>query len=234
LTASLTLGKVYNQLHQWRPARLVLEQALAVTPDSAHLHFSLAETLMEQGIGNRARSHLEKVIRLEPQHGPAWYRLGQVYEHKQKSRRAIHAYRRAIQNLPPGTIMYRQAQTALKFLDPELPTGLASGWLELFRQMLGPVLICLLVALLDAGLRPWWITEAGWGAVFLGILGAFLWISGTNLPQNPAVQLLTGEDGIASRSFRMLLAGFGGFFWLFSLAFFLLPLGQTYPELPQL
>jgi tetratricopeptide (TPR) repeat protein len=234
VAASLALGKIFHQLHHWKQAQAIYTQALAVTPDSPQLHFALGELWLELGRGRQALSHIQKVTQLDPRHGAAWLRLGQLYEASHKSRQAIQAYRRAATLLPPETVMRNQAQQGLEVLDPALPEMLASAWMELFRQMLGPILICILAVLLDAGLRPWWIPWTGWGALLLGTLGTFLWTSGASLPQNPVIQFLAGKQGLSSPTFRSSMTLLGGLFWLFSLGIVLLPLGQAYPELPSL
>ncbi|NJN99290.1 MAG: hypothetical protein HC875_36950 [Anaerolineales bacterium] len=110
-------------------------------------------------------------------------RLGQLYEGARRSQDAAQAYRRAAALLPVNSDEGRIAQQQLQALRPGLPQAMATGWGELLRQMTGPVVICLLAVLLDAGLRPWWISGSGWLALLLAPLGAFLWVSGTSLPQ---------------------------------------------------
>ncbi len=104
--------------------------------------------------------------------------------------------------------------------------------MELIRQLTGPIVICILAALLDAGLRPWWMPWTGWLAIFLAIVGAFLWVSGTSIPNNPVTRQLFGEQGNVSSELRLLMAIFGAVCWLFALGLILWPIGQSMPEFP--
>jgi hypothetical protein len=110
---------------------------------------------------------------------------------------------------------------------------MATGWPELLRQMTGPIILCVLAALLDSGLRPWWIPLSGWFALMLAVTGTFLGVS-SGLPRNPLMQLLAGERGLVSSESKITAAIVGTILWLLALLLILLPLGQTYPELPQL
>jgi hypothetical protein len=100
--------------------------------------------------------------------------------------------------------------------------------------MTGPMLLCGLAALMDAGLRPWWIPLTGWLALFLALVGAFLYVSGTDLPRNPLMQALAGEQGLTSDEAKIGLALIGAVLWLLAMLLILLPIGQSYPELPAL
>ena len=103
----------------------------------------------------------------------------------------------------------------------------------MMRQLTGPILLCVLVALLDSGMRPWWIPPTGWLALFLGILGTFFWTSGASLPRNPAICWVMGEQGLTSSKARTSVALFGGIFWLLAIGILLYPIGQTAPEVPE-
>jgi hypothetical protein len=159
--------------------------------------------------------------------------LGQIYQQVRRRPEAVQAFQKAVRLLAPGSAEQQQAQEALAQLNPGLPTSMATGWPELLRQMAGPVILCLLAALMDSGLRPWWMPVTGWLALLLGIVGAFLWVTGTDLPRNPLMQSLAGEANL-SDEVKLALAGAGAFLWLLAMLLILLPLGQTYPEPPAL
>ena len=231
--ASLALGKILHELSYWDEARAVYEKALSVSPASSELHFALGWLLMEQGYLKKAFAHIQKVTRLNPEHGLAWFRLGQLYEVWPKPKLAVAAYRKAAALLPEHTVAQQKARSVVGALDPELPQVLATGWLEFSRQAAGPLLICILTALLDSGLRPWWIPWIGWVALFLGSLGALLWVSGTSLPRNPAICFLVGEQGLPSSTARRVAAVIGGVCWLLAMVIILAPIGQSYPEVPE-
>ncbi len=229
----LRLGEA--QLGVGRPDRATLnfERAVEEEPDSPEIHFALAELLRQRGETQAAFTHLLKVTALDPQHGLAWLRLGQLYEGARRRQEASQAYRRAATLLSPDSAESRQALQQLAQYQTRLPAAMATGWSEFLRQMTGPVFICVLAALLDAGLRPWWIHWSGWLALFLAPLGALLWISGTSLPRNPFICLLLGEKGVPSTGLRLFLAVVGAGCWLLALVLILLPLGhQSLPEAP--
>ncbi|MEW5959589.1 MAG: tetratricopeptide repeat protein [Chloroflexota bacterium] len=230
--ASLVLGKILHELSYKDEARAVYEQALTVSPGSAELHFALGWLLAEYGSLKQGLAHLHKATQFDPTHGLAWFRLGQLYEAWGESKKAVTAFRKAAALLPEQTLVQQKAQGRVGALNPDLPLALATGWLEFSRQAAGPVLICILTALLDAGLRPWWIPWPGWLALFLGISGSLLWVSGISLPRNPAICYLVGRGGIESSAARLATAVVGGVCWLAALIIILAPIGQTYPEVP--
>jgi tetratricopeptide (TPR) repeat protein len=231
--ASLALGKIYRKLGNQDEAQAVYKHALLVSPESAELHCAMGWLLMEQGQVEEAFTHIQQATNLDPEHGMAWFRLGQLYEASQKPRLAAKAYRRAATLLPEHKLVRKKAQQVAGTLDPDLPQVLGSGWFELTRQLTGPILLCVLVALLDSGMRPWWIPPAGWIAIFLGILGTFFWTSGASLPRNPAICFVMGEQGLASSEARISVALFGGAFLLLALGILLYPIGQSAPEVPE-
>jgi tetratricopeptide (TPR) repeat protein len=228
----LHVGEAQVGLGRLDRATVSFQQALKQAPASAPAHFALAELLRQRGELPEAFTHLRHVTQLDPGHGLAWLRLGQLYQQARQSREAIAAYRRAMTLLPVNSVEYPQAHQGLEALQPSLPAALATGWAELLRQMTGPIVICVLAALLDAGLRPWWIPGTGWLALLLAMLGAFLWVSATSLPRNPLICQLLDKQGLSS-ALRIPLALFGAGCWLLALGLILLPLGQSFPERPQ-
>lgn len=230
--AGLSLGQIYQQLHRWDEAAALYTQLLAQSPQAAEIHYQLGWLLLQQGQVKEAQPYFHKVTQLAPQHGLAWLRLAQIYELTEQRRQATQAYRRAASLLPADTLKGQRIQQRLEQLRPTLPQALAASWPEFFRQMAGPVTICVLADLLDAGLRPWWIPWTGWLALILAVVGAFLVISARSLPQNPLICLLVGDSGLVSSSFRLPVALIGLVFWLLALSLILLPLGQSLPEVP--
>jgi tetratricopeptide (TPR) repeat protein len=231
LAVYLALGNIYQETRRWRSAEATYREALQMFPTSAQAHFALGWLLMEIQRPQDALPTIRKATELDPQHGMAWYRLAQLYEMSRQRGAATRAYKQAAVLLPEETLAAQKTHQRLARLEPYLPKRLATGWMELSRQSLGPILICVLAALLDAGLRPWWISWIGWGALLLGIVGAFLWISGTALPRNPVIRMLAGEQGLASAELRLGVAFFGGMCWLLAMLLILLPIGQSIPEI---
>lgn len=225
------LGEAHLEAGRPDRAWASLQQALEREPESAELHFALGELTRRRGEREEAFQHYQEAARHDPKHGRAWLRLGQLYQQVRRQPEAVQAFQRAARLLPPASAEQQQAQEALARLNPGLPEGMATGWAELLRQMIGPVILCLLAALMDSGLRPWWMPLTGWLAVMLGIVGAFLWVTGTDLPRNPLMQSLAGEAHL-SDDVKLALAGTGAFLWLLAMLLILLPLGQSYPEIP--
>jgi len=231
--ASLALGKILHRRQRWDEAQQVYKEALVHAPKSAELHFAFGLLQIDRGRAREALSQIRKVTRLDPKNGLAWWRLGQLYEVFYKSGQATRAYQQAASLLPSNTVAALKARQRLIALNPALPEVMAGSWAELVRQVAGPVLICVLAALFDAGLHPWWIPWSGWAALLLGGLGAFLWATGSMLPYNPLIRLIVGKQGVSSPSWRTSLAVFGGFCWLLGLGIIFYPLGQAYPEVPE-
>jgi tetratricopeptide (TPR) repeat protein len=210
-----------------------LQRALEQEPNSAELHFALGELTRQRGEREQAFQHYQAAVKLDPRRGLAWFQLGQIYQHARRRNEAIQAYRQALKWLPAAAAERRQTEEQLERLNPGLPESLATGWSELIRQMTGPVTICVLAALFDAGLRPWWIPLTGWLALLLAVVGAFLSVS-AGLPRNPLIRQLAGERGLSSSEAKIGLVVAGVFLWLLALLLILLPIGQAYPEIPQL
>ena len=231
LTACLALGEIMGQLHRWQEAQALYTQALESTPDSPQAHFALGSLLMETNELKTAFAHIRQTTQLDPQHGPAWLRLGQLYELAGELRSATHAYERAIALLPPGSLNSKEAQRQMERLHPPLPEVMVTSWFELIREMTGPTLIGVLIALFDAGLRPWWIPWTGWVALVIMTLGTFLWVSATSLPRNPLIRQVGAERSMQSAVVRTSVAFVGALFWLAAMGMILLPLGKSVPEM---
>jgi Flp pilus assembly protein TadD len=226
----LALGKVLQQEGRWKRAEKVYKQALIITPKSSEPYFALGDLLMQRGRLREARNHLQRATKLYPQHGLAWARLGEIHEASGRQQPAIRAYQQAVKFLSPESLEWEQVQQRLNVLNPGLSASQARGWAEFIRETSGPILVCVLALLLDSGLRPWWISGMGWLALILAMLGAFLWVSGTSLPNNPLMRLLIGQQGLDKSELRILVASLGALFWLLAMGIILLPLGQFFPE----
>jgi hypothetical protein len=228
----LHLGKAQVGLGRLDRASLSFQSALKANPNSVQTHYALGELLRQRGEVDQAYAHYLKITRLDPKHGLAWLRLGQLYEQARRRQEAVQAYRRAGELLGSNSVESVQARQQLELLQPSLPAGMATGWAEFMRQMTGPVLICLMAALLDSGLRPWWIHWTGWLALMIAPLGAFLWISGDSLPRNPLIRLLLGEEGLSSTRLRLPISLFGLLCWFVAFGLLILPIDQSFPLPP--
>lgn len=239
-----TLNPDYPQLHLHlgeaqlglgRPDRATIsfQRALKEDPDSPEVHFAMGELLRHRGEIQEAYLHYLKITQLDPRHGMAWLRLGQLYEKARRRQEAIQAYKRADELLPSSSAENRLARQQLEQLQPSLPVRMATGWPEFIRQMTGPILICIIAALLDSGLRPWWIHWTGWLALLMAAVGTFLWISGDSLPRNPLIRLVLGEAGLSSTKLRLPISLLGLFCWFFAFGLIVLPIGQSFPKPPE-
>ena len=230
----LYLGQAH--LGASRPDRAIksLQEALNRNPNSVEAHFTLGEMMRQRVSLEEAFDHYQTVIRLDPKHGMAWLRKAEIFEQVKVRKEAQKTYRKAIKLLPPDSEERRRAQIKLDELEPTLPEAMATGWLEFIRQSTGPILICLMAILFDSGLRPWWIDFSGWLALFLTFFSTFLFVSGASLPRNPLLQLIVGPHGLSSRNQKVAAAAVGVLFWLVALGLILLPINQSYPDIPDL
>ncbi|MBE7556363.1 MAG: tetratricopeptide repeat protein [Anaerolineales bacterium] len=215
-------------------ATLSLQRALKENPNSTEVHYVLGEMLRQRGEIEDAYARYLKATQLDPRHGRAWLRLGQLYEQARRGKEALQAYQRAAKVLETGSVESRQVRQQLQALQPALPEAMMTGWSELIRQMSGPVLVCLLAVLLDSGLRPWWFGWSGWLSLLLAFLGAFLWVSADSLPRNPLICQLVGHEGLETTDLRWLIAFSGLFCWILAFTLIIMPIGQSFPEPPNL
>jgi tetratricopeptide (TPR) repeat protein len=230
----LHLGQAQIGLGREDRATVSLQRALKENPNATEVHYALGELLRQRGEIEDAYTHYLKVTRLDPRHGRAWLRLGQLYEQARRGQDALQAYQRAAKLLETGSVESRQVRRQLQALQPSLPEAMMTGWSELIRQMSGPVLVCLLAVLLDSGLRPWWIGWSGWLGLLLAVLGAFLWVSADSLPRNPLICQLVGHEGLETTDLRWPVAFLGLFCWILAFTLIVMPIGQSFPEPPNL
>ena len=209
-----------------------LLRALRRTPQDPAANFTMAELLRLRGEAEQAFNYYQTVIRANPDQGLAWFRLAGLYEQAGAKKAAKTAYRTAARWLPSGSRAGLQARLKLEHTGPGLPETMATGWSEFLRQVSGPILVCVMFALFDSGLRPWWIPLTGWLALFLGHSGAFLFVSGASLPRNPVIQWLTGDQGMRSRGQKLAVALVGALLWLAAMGLILWPINQSFPEMP--
>ncbi|HMQ52487.1 MAG TPA: tetratricopeptide repeat protein [Anaerolineae bacterium] len=228
----LALGRAYLQAKQPDKAHKTFKLALNIDPQSPAVHLALGDMLLERGDFKTACTHFQAATRSDPENGHAWAQLGTAYDELGQPRQAVTAYREAEARLSPELIAWQTVHRRLQILSPELPASIAGGWGEFTRQMVGPLLVCLLAVLLDSGLRPWWINWSGWLSLPLAGLGSLAWVS-ASLPQNPMVSLLIGPEAKLERSsLRPVLATVGLVLWLLAMGLIMLPVGQSFPEAP--
>jgi tetratricopeptide (TPR) repeat protein len=219
----LSLGKVYQRDGHWDKAEGVYKQALKVLPRSSESHLALGDLFMLRGQLAKARRHLQRAVSLNRRSGMAWARLGQFYDLTGNRSAAAPAYRQALKWLPDDQPEAQHAHDRLQILDPKLLSGTKRGWPELIRRLLVALSIPVLAALFNTGWWPPSLQGADWLALALAVAGAFLWLSGASLPQNPLIRLLAGEQGLEDSILRPLITIVGGVLWLAALTIILLP-----------
>jgi O-antigen ligase/tetratricopeptide (TPR) repeat protein len=67
------LGNVYLQLKRYKPAEIVLKDALKIDPNFINAHYGLARAYLKQNLSNEALIELQKVIELAPDSQEANY-----------------------------------------------------------------------------------------------------------------------------------------------------------------
>jgi hypothetical protein len=129
--------------------------------------------------------------------------------------RAVKAYARALALSPPQAERVRKR---LHKLRPPIPSEMANGWLETFRQMARIMVACILIALLQAGLKPSQIPALSWFALLVAALGSYSLVCALSTPRNPLLQFLLGERGIDGLGLRWVVGLLSSLILLVSLA----------------
>jgi hypothetical protein len=88
--------------------------------------------------------------------------------------------------------------------------------------MSGLVLLPVLAALINARMSPLRMSVVAWFALLVAVLGAYLWVSGTDVPANPGMCALFGDGGAKNRSDRMSVGLPGIAIWFLALGAILL------------
>lgn len=223
----ISLGRVLKQEGHWDEAEEIYNQAINIVPESSEAHYAMGDLMLQRGNRRKARKYLQQALKLDSQHGLAWANLGQFYEKTGNHASAIYAYRQAIQLIPQDTLEWEAANIRLHALDPTGTQSQGQGWGGLIVQVTGLTLICLLAALLLVNFDPQRVPITGWVALFPAVLGAFLFVSGASMPQNPAIRFLVGEQGLGLFGTRFFVGFLGAILWLLALGVILLPFIQT-------
>jgi hypothetical protein len=79
--------------------------------------------------------------------------------------------------------------------------------------MCGLMLIPTIAALVNAGMIPWKINPVAWSALVVASAGAYLWVCATDVPRNPVMLDLFGEDGIKGIGQQVLVGIPGVLLW---------------------
>jgi len=221
LNAHLALGRIYERRHQWNDALKEYEHALTIDKSSAAAELALGRLLMEGKSFKAAFPRVLRATKLGPDRAEAWFLLGLLYEMAQEHRKAIQAYQRATDLVKRGkadnATWSRRASARLESLRPSLPPKVTLNWPETFRQTAGMILIPALAALVNGGLRPWWITPTDYLGLLVAALGAYFWVSALSMPRNPGMRAMLGQGGLSSPTLRAVIGVLGGLFWVMGL-----------------
>jgi tetratricopeptide (TPR) repeat protein len=95
------LGLAYAAAGDYRRAESAMRWALALTPDSPHVHSSLSFVLNEQGRHAEALEAAEAALQRNPKHVWAWFNKAEALEGMGRRNEAAAAYERVLA-LPAG------------------------------------------------------------------------------------------------------------------------------------
>ncbi len=92
----VALGTTLSRMHQVAEAMELLETALELEDGNLCAHKNLGVMLLKQGNHDRAVTHLQRAVEIDPDDQGSWLGLGNAFRQGTKMPNAAHAYRRAI------------------------------------------------------------------------------------------------------------------------------------------
>lgn len=196
----LKLARLYRSSGSLSKAAGEYDQALSLSSSrSAALHYELGTLYHEANDYRRAFRAYKRAIECDSSFAEAHFQLGQLYETVGREDRAVKAYMRTLAFSPPQAEKVRKR---LHKLRSPIPVELANGWLETFRQMARIMVAYILIALLQAGLKPSQIPALSRFALLVAALGSYFLVCALSTPRNPLLQFLLGERGIDGLGLR--------------------------------
>jgi len=220
-TLYASLGAIYRRRAMPSQAREMYQLAAQRASADPEILYHLAELYLEEyGATAQVIELLEQTVRLAPEHAQAHFLLGELYLAQGQGQRAIQHYELAGDLAPPGSLLGRNARHKLARLHPSVPKK-AQGWGETLRLMAGLMLSPTLAALVNARLVPWEISLPAWGALAAATAGAYLWVSATDVPRNPAMSALLGKAGVKGWKLKALVGLPGMLLWAVALGLIL-------------
>ena len=212
----LKLARLYHSSGSLSKAAEEYDQALSLSsPRSATLHYELGTLYHEANDYRRAFRAYKRAIEWDSSHAEAHFQLGQLYEIVGREDLAVKAYTRALALSPAQAEKVRKR---LHKLRPPIPVELANGWLETLREMARMMVAYILIALLQAGLKPSQIPALSWFALLVAALGSHFLVCALFTPRNPLLQFLLGERGIDGLGLRWAVGLLSSLMLLVSLA----------------
>ncbi len=204
------LGAIYHQRTMFAKARTMYERATELAGDDPLVLFELARLRADgEGTTREALALLKRVVQLDPKHVQAHLLLGDMYLDQKRGPQALNHYERACALTETDSLIGREARHKLSKWRSPLPDYQTQGWGETLRRMCGLILIPALAALVNAGMIPWKINPVAWSALVVASAGAYLWVCATDVPRNPMMRDLFGEDGVKGVA-RQTLVGIPG------------------------
>jgi tetratricopeptide (TPR) repeat protein len=218
--ATLHLIESYAAREEWEQAEEIYRRVRAGKGSSSAMICGLGDLALRRNDFRRALNAYEKAARgrdlNDEGRALVYARLGRVYDLRDEKNKAIRAYRRA-EALAPDSPAGGLARRQLEDLRPSLPDKAVAGWMETLREMTGPVLVCTLLAGIQAGLNPSRLTFGGILGLMLATVGIFCLVCATSTPRNEIFTLLLGQNGLERSSWRWAVGGLGAILVLLAL-----------------
>jgi len=128
------LGVTYAERVQYEKAIGFFEQAIALNPQLATLHYLLADTILKSSDGDltRAEKYLKRAIELDPKLAPAYVAWGKIYVRTNRYSEAVPLFERAV-SLQPDLLEahYQLGRVLMRLKRPED----ANRELEIFKLL---------------------------------------------------------------------------------------------------
>ncbi|HNT73378.1 MAG TPA: tetratricopeptide repeat protein [Anaerolineae bacterium] len=221
-TAYLRLGALYQHEGLLDEARTIYQQALEKAAEHPDVLFALAQVYLAQdGASQMASRYLQRVAKLAPEHAPAHLALARLYHAQGKTPLATAHGERAVALTQPETQLGQAARQEIKRIQPTQSYSLQQGWGEVTRRIIGFFLPLGLSAWTNAQLSALKISFPAWWALLFGAVGAYLWTSAAELPQNPGMVALCGKEGLTQQGSKWAVGLVGAGLWLAAFAFIL-------------
>ena len=212
-TAYLHLGELYRKHDQIEEARMLYEEAAQHIANNATILYESARArIATEGSSLIVIDLLERAIQIEPNHAAAHLMLGNAYTLEHDERSAAQHYARTIELTELDTALNLQARSQMSRITPNARSR-GQGRGEVTRQMIGLLISPLLAALSNARLTPLQIGPLVWLMLIVSGIGAFLWISATDLPRNSLAEKIFGPQGVP-QSKRKTIEALGLMLWI--------------------
>jgi tetratricopeptide (TPR) repeat protein len=217
------LGELYRKRGMDDKAQTLYLRAQQQIGDDPEVILSSArQNLARDPVSPQAVTLLERVMQAAPERPEPYLYLARIYRTQDEMEVAVKHYRRAVQLTDANSALGREVRRELNRLDIAPTFEASQGWGEVVRTMGGLVLLPTLAALTNAGMSPLRLSPAAWLALLAAFGGAYLWVSGMEVPANPGMCALFGDGGAEDRSQQMSVGLSGVTLWFLALGAILL------------